>query len=148
MALVIPPGYAHVVHSLRWTGDAQPMAVTYGIWCAPALTTDANVLASQLAQAWIDNYLPVMQTQVQLAQTEVTLRATGESALDPPVIGVSSLSGAGAGAGAVIPQNSAFLIHKRGATGGRGGRGRFYLPGVAESQVDANGTVDPAQVTS
>jgi hypothetical protein len=43
--------------------------------------------------------------------------------------------------------NVAYIIQKKTASLGRAFRGRAYMPGVIESQVDEAGTVNPAQVT-
>lgn len=45
----------------------------------------------------------------------------------------------GANAQDAVPQNTAYLIHKRTNGVGAGKNGRCYIPGVSESKVDAGG---------
>jgi hypothetical protein len=141
MALVIPEGYAHVVHSLSWAGDTELMAITYGVKAATvgAPATPAEIAAT-CNGAFGTNVMPEMDGIITLVGTEVTWQADPLPA--DPLIGSVSASVAGGGtSGSVVPQNTAFLVHKRTATGGRGGRGRFYLPGVDESAVSDLGIV-------
>ncbi len=137
MALVIPVGYAHVLHSLLWAGDPEPMAVTYGLEVGVGET--AEDVADVCANAWAQ-LNPAVSTEVSLTQTVVRHNIGPAGA--PPVVAVSTISTGGVAAGTLIPQNSAFLIHKRGPVGGRSGRGRFYVPGVREVAVGNTGVVN------
>lgn len=47
----------------------------------------------------------------------------------------------GAAGGEMMPLNSCYLVQKRTNTGGRRGRGRMYLPGVAIGATEEDGTV-------
>ncbi len=147
MTLVVPQHFGSVVHSMRWTGDAEPLAVTIGVASADAATlADVETIADRFAQAFVDNMLPAMSAIVELIQTEVTFQLAALPA--DPVVAVSTITDSGAGAGNVLPQNSAFLIHKRTTHGGRGGRGRWYLPGVTEGESDDTGNVTGAHMTA
>lgn len=143
MALVIPPNEALVVHSLTLAGDPEPMAVTYGIRLVPAPNL-ANAVVD-VANAFKALVLARFSNQYTLTNTELQYVAL---AGDPPLIYTSAITQVGGGTSTVCPQNTAFLVHKRTAQGGRTGRGRFYWPGVAESDVDSVGTILPATVTA
>lgn len=148
MAIVIPQGYAKILHSLTLAGDAERMAVTYGVSVDPGVTVaDVGDLAAECAQAFIDNALDLISNQYSVTETVATVQL-GVVGVDDPVIGTSAASGTGAQVGDPVPQNTAFLVHKRTATGGRGGRGRMYLPGVPEAQVNHVGALTGAAVTA
>ncbi len=49
-------------------------------------------------------------------------------------------------AGSFLPQNCAFLLHKRSGLGGRKNRGRMYLPGVNEALVDDKGLMSTTAI--
>lgn len=140
MTLVVPAGYGLVIHQFNFTGDPEPMAVTYGIANA-ALGGTPNQMAQQAHEAF-DGVVVSLNPIVQLTGTEVQFQDAAPPA--PPEIGVYSNTVVGGNPQGAIPQNTAYLVHKRTALGGRSGRGRFYLPGVGESVIDGTGVLDPA----
>lgn len=145
MTLVIPVGYGEILHSLAYSGDPQPMAVTYGV-AAPGGPFTLQDMVDDCATAFVTNVLPELSDVVSLVQTELKFRTT---ALPAPLdLAVSTNTGTGGEGAAATPQNCAYLCHKRGSVAGRGGRGRFYLPGLLESDVDHVGTVASGKVTS
>lgn len=143
MALVIPFGFAHVVHSITQSGDAEPMAMTYGVE-AQAFAS-AAAIATDCATAFKEVVSEIFSNQFTLTSTEVTFQDVDPG---PPSIGVSSLSQVGPGTDPVMPQNNAYLIHKRTAVGGRSGRGRMFMPGVGEGAVNTIGQLTGAIQTS
>lgn len=144
MTLVIPLGYAHVVHSLRFSTDPEPMAITYGVDIdTPTFAGTANDIAEELADAAEAELFPIVSGAVSMVATEVRWQNTALP--NPPVIGISSEAATGGDAAStILPQNSAYLVHKRTATGGRGGRGRMYIPGIDEAKVDNLGNITTA----
>jgi hypothetical protein len=66
---------------------------------------------------------------------------TGASSFEP-----ASIVGT-AGSDGLVP-NSAYLIHKNTAFGGRKGRGRMYWPGCYGPAIDDAGALAPATVTA
>jgi len=147
MALIIPPGYGHVIHSLRWANDPEPMAITYGIKLGAGATPEnANFFAGQLGSAFT-----TMQSSMHNVLThtgvEVTLQIGPES--NPPIVGVSAVTFTGGGNEAgVLPQNSSYLWHKRSSLGGRGGRGRMFFPAVPEGQSDNLGNLSASTIAN
>lgn len=147
MTLIIPQDYAAVVQSLRWSGDPEPMAVTYGVSIdTVAPPVDPAALASGLQARFAADILPLMASVITLNGCEVRWQNAAPPA--PPVIAFDPGSAAGGNVGTYLPQNSAFLVHKRTSFAGRVGRGRLYFPGVNEDQVNNNGTLDGAALTS
>jgi hypothetical protein len=143
MALVIPVGSGQVLHSLKLLGDPEPMAVTYGIRVEPDVGFDLNTMVAALKTAFDTTIKAQLSTAITHVQTELRFR------LDPEPAGlnvaVSSSNTTGSEAGATLPQNSAYLVHKRTTTGGKGGRGRLYFPGVFEAAADTVGAVTAAE---
>lgn len=141
MTLVIPEGYASVIHSLRFSGDPQPMAITYGIEATGESTgTLADQIAADCHTAFGALVAGTYDGEWQLNQTEVKLALGGV----PPdfEIGVASnVIFGNVDAYNQLPVNSAYLTHKRTSRFGRRGRGRFYLPGVGEAGVSDLGVL-------
>jgi len=144
MTLVIPPGNAQVIHSLTLTGDAERMAITYGVDLAVEAPPDPNATASSLHQAFVQTMINILATGYQLVATEMRYQVTGETF---PRIARHEQVNPGTGSSNLIPQNTAYLIHKLSAFGGRRNRGRFYLPGVGEPEVGITGALTTAEKT-
>lgn len=147
MGTVIPLDYAHVVESFAFSTDAEPMVVTYGVGVDPAaLPANATALATTLGGLFDTHIMPLVSSDVTHIGTEVTWQSIAPPA--PPDVGYDPSGVVGSAAGALMPQNNAFLVHKRTGLGGRGGRGRFYIPGVQEGNVGTTGVVAGATVAA
>lgn len=145
MTLVIPAGYAHVVHSLLWTGDPEPMAVTYGVKLTAAGVDAPDTIAGDLAAAFVAQPLTNMNSLLTLVSTEAKINVV-ETEPEAYELGISTTGGAGGEAATCLPQNSAYLVHKRTGVGGRIGRGRMYIPGVHEAAADNLGNVSSGEI--
>lgn len=148
MTLVIPEGYVHVVESLTWQDDPEPMAVTYAVAIETATPpTDANACALELGTLFDTNIMPLLNQIITHVGTEIRWQNAAPPA--DPLVGfaASGVNGDATDAG-VVPQNTAFLMHKRSSFPGRSGRGRCYLPAVAEADVNNVGVVRSAVVTA
>lgn len=149
MTLVVPQQHAQVIHSFLTPGDPDPYAITYGVKITnpPVVALTENDLAEQLDNIFQTNLQAQISAPIGVAQTEIFWQqgAVGE----PPAVGTyaGGWGGGNAGATSILPQNSAFLLHKRTNRAGRTGRGRLYLPGVPEGSVDNVGNVSPGTVT-
>jgi len=143
MTLSIPPGFGHVIHSVKLASDPEPMAVTFGFGLNNTVDTpaEADAVCNACAVIFHDDVMPHMSTQYSLIQTEMQYRYVGDTLATPIRVSVSALSGAGASTDAPAPQNCAILVQKRTGVGGRRGRGRLYLQSPLEASVDANGTL-------
>jgi len=109
-----------IVTAFGWIGADVDNPPTYA-------TTDAalSLIMGNLSEA------------VTLYQIDYRL---GSVAAEDPVV-ERTVSEAGLAGGEMTPINNAFLVKKTTAQGGRRQRGRNYLPGVAESITDDDGTI-------
>ncbi len=146
MPQIIPLDHADVVQSFSLIGDPEPMAVTYGVKLdAASLPASPGILAAELRNAFATAMQPFFHPDFRITNT--TVRWQDSLAPNPPSIGVGVGTTSGTGApGTLLPQNSAFLVHKNTNQGGPRGRGRFYLPSVYESQASNLGQVDTAAI--
>lgn len=137
--MIIPVGYAHVVHFFG--GDACPTgaAITYGVDLGATL--DPSIQAEDCHNALVDNVMPNMPPDLTLLRTLCKfgpndVGPSGEYTT-PAVGGGSDVTG-----GAAI----SLLVQKKTGLGGREGRGRLYMPGLGEGSVDPGGDVVSANL--
>lgn len=115
----------------------RPAVVTLGL-NSPTPMTLAKV--EGIITAWSSpGPLAEMNAEWRLSSTTV---ANGTGALFTLTTVVGALGG-----GSPAPPNCTFLVKKVTGVGGRKNRGRMYLPGVGESDVDGIGGVLAAKVT-
>lgn len=137
--MVIPNGYAQVSHFFGGAASPHGAAVTYGVAREESLAPD---LVAQGAHELFDNFWPAnADSNWQLLSTLVKF---GPNATGPT--GEYAATVNGAISGVACPPNVAILIQKQTAFGGRTGRGRMYLPGVASQGVNDNGTIKTAEL--
>jgi hypothetical protein len=143
MALNVPPGYGQFAHHFTIPGDNEEMLVTGG-YQAAALDTNPQAIAAALhdaAKTLVNARLPV---QVTLQRTTVTLVLTAGG--DPVTGEQVDPSTGGRASSFMLPQNSAWLIKKLTAFGGRKNRGRMFFPGVPDVSVNDAGIVNPPEL--
>ena len=136
MALVIGDFQLEVAFHHALTGSLHDIVCTLGLQHGGVYTT-ANLDA--VAQGWGETMTRSM------ADVFTATHATFRSAL-----GTVYDKGQGNQGGTSHPPasvNCAFLIKKVTNRPGRRGRGRLYLPGVSEQDVDALGIVSSSKVT-
>lgn len=144
MTLIIPPGFLQASYVFSLVGDAEPIVVTCGHEVDAASGATLAQSADDLFVSFAANILPNMNSQYVLEYV-----ATYGGNDGPTIVTISTEEPeAGSGSAAIVPQNTAYLIRKRTDLAGRRGRGRMYLPSVAEQNVDAVGTVAPSTVTA
>lgn len=137
MSARIPPGYAEVWFQFNLSADLEPMYSAIGVDVASGTPVD---------QASADAMLSVghLALQAQLAP-EYTLGPgfviAGQDGGDVRIDGSATPINATA-SGNALPNNTAFLIRKVTATGGRRGRGRMFIPGPREATVDPTGIIN------
>jgi len=133
----IPGGYAQA--NWQFTGAGLPngaeftMGLNVGTYSNPPSTAAEDVGVA---------FLPVignLTADVELINVHVKFgpQVTGPS-------GDFGFANPGTGGGVGASPNVAYLVHKVTALGGRAGRGRFYLPGVGEGQIDEKGALGAA----
>ncbi len=145
MPQVIPTGYAHVIESLRLVGDPEDHAVTYGVLVnGPGAPTTQSLLDT-LGLLFGTHVMATMPSQYSHVNTHLEWQQAAAPAA--PVVGDRAASTVGGNAlGPLIPQNSAHLVRKNTALGGRRNRGRLYLPGVGETTVGDNGVLTASRI--
>lgn len=141
MSLVIPVGYAQVTYLFNGAGTPTGAAVTLGLDTDGAMTPEE---IGELAQiAYNGNLSAFFDAEFEGENIRVKL--------GPNATGVSSDVVAPFGGTAVDadpePPNTALLVQKRTALGGRSGRGRSFWPGLTSTQV-VNGAIAPTTVAA
>lgn len=138
---IIPAAFGQVTFRYGGTAVNYPAANVLGFVDGASLTAEGY--ASSFEALWETNVMPVVNAALTLDSVHVKLgpNSTGPSA--------EVQSGAvGGDTDAAGTPNTAYLISKSTAQGGRRGRGRLYLPGVSEPDVESNGLVNPTKVTA
>lgn len=132
--MTIPVGFAQVTHEFSGINVPTGAAVVYGVSNVPA--DSAAAIAAGIDPLFAQFVIDCCSPDVTLETTKVKLGpdATGASAE------FSGEGGTGGNGTTSLSPGSALLFTKNTALGGRRGRGRMYLPGVAEVVVnDAGG---------
>jgi hypothetical protein len=147
MPQYIPAGYASVLESLRLTDDPQDQAVTYGIKVNEANPPSSSDLLETLGSLFNTHIMPLVAQQYVHVNTHIEWQVLAPPSA--PIVGDRpSAQTGGFLTGAIIPQNSAHLIRKNTALGGRRNRGRMYLPGVGESDVSNVGVLTTTRINN
>lgn len=138
--VTIPEGFAQA--SFIFVGEALP----YGAVCTLGL--DVQGYAGSPDQAAQDVYERFAGVGQDLSGSIRTIECRVK--FGPTEDGPSgSFSGETIGvSGGSLGPNSAHLITKSTALGGRRGKGRMFLPGVGEANVDNGGNLSPAIISA
>lgn len=143
MPVYVPPGCARVIHSIRLTNDPDPMAVTYGLMPLDGdVTFTPQAITDELHDAFGDFWIQAGDSDYTLTQTETYWNLDADS--DTEEVAVKAENRVSGTILDTLPQNNAFLVHKRTGKSGRRNRGRLYLPGVEETAVDDRGVLTGA----
>lgn len=133
--MLIPDGYAQVNFVFSGFGAPQGAECTFGLGLGETDDNPAEV-AEQMATVWSDNFLAVQTNSITFDETRVKF---GPNDIGPfasfSVGDVGGLTPSG-----IAPQ-VAILLTKQTASGGRSGRGRLFIPGGTESDIDADGSL-------
>lgn len=139
MALVIPPGYAHI--SMRFALDNYPRqaVTTWGIKLS-GTTLDPDDLAWEQYSAFVNAWASFYDNNVTFAGCRTVVGQDGVE----PTIGFHEGDTKGAGGNReTVPPAIAVLVDKRTGQGGRRNRGRMFLPWAAtESWVSEAGVIN------
>lgn len=136
MPLNIPNGWYEASMEHHLTGSLRPAIVTLGLgYLGGTLEDDAQEIADLWAVTLVQSMADVWSyTNFKLRDADGTIYERAEST-------------GGATAHTAATPNVAFLFHKQTGNGGRAERGRWYLPGVSEQDVDAVGVVVGSKLT-
>lgn len=148
-SIYVPINSAQLLFRVSLTGDPEEMVVTMGYTPddvnddAQEMADDALAAATTTGSIW-DDAASYSSNYTFVGVTARKMTASGEEVAE-------ALSGVvGSIAATTLPQNCAFLVKKRTATGGRRGQGRFFLPPMSllEGDVGPTGIIDGADVTA
>ncbi len=136
--MIIPDEYAQVNLGFDWTTTQLKAEVVFGISRA-SLSFSPEDVADNVEGAYLEgdcrdiqsHFITLTNIHVKFGPNDV-----GPS-FDLPVSHQGTLSGQG------VTPNTALLVKKSTAVGGRRGRGRSYWPGIEEGVIDAYGNIDP-----
>lgn len=142
MTIVIPAGFGQCTYELKATGDPQPWNLVTGFEATNEGTGAAYALT--LLDAFVSHVLPQIHDSVVLTGAKLSL---GQSGGADPIVSFFNSGENGDTGGDMLPQNSAVLVSKNTAFGGRKNRGRMFIPLMAESsQVDNVGNIATTKV--
>lgn len=137
MPLNIPTGYYEVSMHHSLTGSLRLGVVTCGFqYTGSAFGADSD----ELADLWASQVMPELNNQWHYFLCRFR-DATG-------TVKERSETTAGSATAAPTTPNVAFLAQKLTGLGGRKNRGRMYIPGVSEDNVDGVGNVTSGKVAS
>lgn len=144
MALVIPSGFGHVIHTLQLTGLAREAQVTYGL-DTTNFGSDAAACASSCYDLFVNEFKASVGAAVTFTSCKVKMLTAGGVDLLGEKVGTST----GTLSGQLYAANSAALVRKSTGRAGRKHRGRFYLPWcLLETAVDEKGMFTGASWTA
>jgi hypothetical protein len=141
--MLIPDGFAQA--NFMWGGSSYPTGAetTLGIDLG-ASPLDPVGLGAALADAYDASDLRTIQvTTCSLLSIHVKF---GPVATGPDADFAHAVAGS-IGSSGMAP-NTALLVQKLTSIGGRQGKGRWYWPGITESDVSVGGVVDGAYVAA
>lgn len=145
MALVIPNDYQLIVLNFQHPSTPRTMSVTFGGHRPADPDPNPEFIANRVAGAFTDSTLQArMDASITLTTIDVTVGPTPD-----PVIFSKSFGLVGGTAFETPPLNTALLVKKNSAVGGRANRGRFYWPGlIAETDISEVGIIGGASVAA
>lgn len=134
----IPTGFGQVNWVFTGSGIPTGAEVTCGITTSDWTGTPTEA-AEELYGHWQSDIMGILLSTLVLAECRVKF---GPTATGPTgVFGGSA--GGGVGSPGIQPA-TALLVSKTTSFGGRAGRGRMFVPGMSEADVQEDGDVDPS----
>jgi hypothetical protein len=147
VGVIIPAGFGSVKLLFDLIGGGAEMVTTFGVDCdisAPAVTN-----ATAIDNIFTATSRPCNNLQMSTGYNYRGLELT-QMTMTGPVVGVVGHLTPGTSAISPVPPNSAFILRKNTARGGRKGQGRCFLPPcwVAEGNVDSAGVIAGTQLAA
>jgi hypothetical protein len=131
----VPQGFAEVAFRTAQVGDQEEMLCTIGISLDEAsIISQAGVAA--IADTWSAAIRPMMSQETTFRGVFVNLGPDGQGLRfveERNLVGGLNLP--------PVPNNTAVLLKKQTAVGGRRNRGRMYVPGLPEGKVNGAGVL-------
>jgi hypothetical protein len=145
--LVIPPNFAQVAIELRLVNDPEPMFVTFGVSAGTPVEGGGDFFGStalvDIGTAFRTHFGAKMSSQYSVTGCKARIGTSGE-----PLASEVPLSLACTATGGAVPQNTAVLVRKLSALGGRRNRGRFFVPGAIETTIEPHGVMATGNIAS
>jgi hypothetical protein len=140
---IIPVGFGQA--NIRFTGSSAPFGseITFGFEHATAGPTDPIIAAEAIADEFSPQVMPQLCNTLVLAEVYVKY---GPNATGPSASAFRNILGTQTEPS--VPPNLSILVRKNTTGGGRRGRGRFYIPGAPEFQINASGNLSTAYLNS
>lgn len=140
--MTIPSGFGQITIAHIGGGIVGEAVWTLG-FDNNAGDTAAEIASNTATNLSALDYTDLLSASVTVTEVRVKLGpdATGPSA-------VETFGDNGTVGGHAAPPNVAMLVHKNTPLGGRQGRGRLFVPGLAEAALDQNGLLTGEQVTA
>lgn len=139
--MIIPAGYGQL--NFFFVGAPLPFGAQVTMGFKNEAAHSAETCASDARQSWdIADFDASMATGITFTGVLCKL---GPNDVGPSAFSAASTAATGGTAGAAAP---AILVRKNTALGGRHGKGRMYIPGLPESQIDPGGLVAATTVTA
>lgn len=145
MSLIIPPGFLQAVYTFQLLDDTEPIVTTLGHEIDTASGASGAQAADDLFVGFATHIMPELNNRYILTGVDAYV---GQDGPGPLVYTSTEAPENGGATAAPLPQNCAYLIRKRTDLAGRRGRGRMYIPGCREDQVDPTGLVASGMVTA
>lgn len=139
--MIIPTGYAQINYKGSGSAFLRGWEVTHGL--SNTLGSTPSQIAASAIVLWTNRIKPQISNLCTLDAVSVKLgpNATGAEASVPCNVNGSKSSQA-------LPPQTAVLVNKHTALGGRHGRGRFFFPGLTEDQTDGGGILTTAALAA
>jgi hypothetical protein len=144
----IPVGEKEATFVFTVLGNLHAVTHAIGIKDTNIITPRTNIaLANLMVANWSGAGAPYAAGNMPSEYTLNNVTVT-EMTVTGPISAVSGSGVIGSGGQAVVPINSALLVTKHTASGGRRNKGRMYMPPFlpGESQVDVNGNITVGSV--
>lgn len=142
MSMHLPAGYATLAYNFVGTGLPLGAATTFQVQLSTPDDTPVEV-GTTFNALWNTHLKSLISSSVTMTGTRVKFGPME----DGPFTTVSA-SLAGTSSASTVPPNTAVLITKRTAFGGKSGSGRMFHPGANDTIVDDSGKLTPATQTA
>lgn len=147
MGVIIPLGYGQA--NVRWSlvGGSGVAVSTFGVDVDITVAASTNAAAIDTLIKAANNPCSASQFSSGWVYNDITLTQMGTTG---PEVGVATSNLTGSGSLSTCPLNTAFLLRKNTARGGRKGKGRSYLPPIwiSENNVDSAGVIAGTNLTA
>lgn len=143
MGYEIPDQFGNIVFRHTITGDAEEMVCNLGLDLGATAATTQTIV-DDVFDVWAAEMMSSAPNTVTFVGATLYRRdGPGDlqvaDSTSTPVVGTSS--------GSSIPPNTALILKKSTALGGRAHRGRMFFPGASEGLISPAGIVDSALIT-